>query len=98
MERTPEPLDILDSDDSVLGQLNREQLEAIVRRFRVSNLRTLDLLFLKATLTHHRRKKKLASAPSASAPTPPPLWAMKMTSATVANTAIQIFSRCAGSI
>jgi hypothetical protein len=26
----------LDSDDSVLGQLNREQLEAIVRRFRVS--------------------------------------------------------------
>ncbi|KAF2833541.1 hypothetical protein CC86DRAFT_415385 [Ophiobolus disseminans] len=34
VERTPEPLDILDSDDSVLGQMNREQLEAIVRRFR----------------------------------------------------------------
>lgn len=35
IERTPEPIEVLDSDDMVLGQLNREQLEAIVRRFRV---------------------------------------------------------------
>ncbi|CAN9441353.1 unnamed protein product [Alternaria alternata] len=34
VERTPDPVDFLDSDDTVLGQLNREQLEAIVRRFR----------------------------------------------------------------
>jgi hypothetical protein len=39
IERTPEvdPLELLDSDDSALAQLNREQLEAIVRRFRVSS-------------------------------------------------------------
>jgi len=35
IERTPDPVDVLDSDDMVLGQLNREQLESIVRRFRV---------------------------------------------------------------
>ncbi|RYN23470.1 hypothetical protein AA0112_g9379 [Alternaria arborescens] len=34
VERTPDPVDFLDGDDTVLGQLNREQLEAIVRRFR----------------------------------------------------------------
>ncbi|OWY48808.1 hypothetical protein AALT_g8180 [Alternaria alternata] len=34
IERTPDPVDFLDGDDTVLGQLNREQLEAIVRRFR----------------------------------------------------------------
>ncbi|KAI4685193.1 hypothetical protein J4E81_009006 [Alternaria sp. BMP 2799] len=34
IERTPDPADVLDSDDMVLGQLNREQLESIVRRFR----------------------------------------------------------------
>ncbi|KAF1937305.1 hypothetical protein EJ02DRAFT_458833, partial [Clathrospora elynae] len=34
IERTPDPVDLLNGDDSVLGQLNREQLEAIVRRFR----------------------------------------------------------------
>ncbi|KAL1797329.1 hypothetical protein ACET3X_003935 [Alternaria dauci] len=34
VERTPDPVEVLDSDDTVLGQLNREQLEAIVRRFR----------------------------------------------------------------
>lgn len=37
VERTPDPLDIFDSDDSAIGQLNREQLEAIVRRLRVSS-------------------------------------------------------------
>jgi hypothetical protein len=36
VERTPNPLDLLDSDDTPVGQMNREQLEAIVRRFRVS--------------------------------------------------------------
>ena len=35
IERTPDPVDVLDSDDMVLGQLNREQLESIARRFRV---------------------------------------------------------------
>lgn len=35
IERTPDPIDLLASDDTVLGQMNREQLEAIVRRFRV---------------------------------------------------------------
>jgi hypothetical protein len=35
VERTPDPLDLLDSDDTTVGQMNREQLEAIVRRFRV---------------------------------------------------------------
>ncbi|CAG5182045.1 uncharacterized protein ALTATR162_LOCUS9964 [Alternaria atra] len=34
IERTPDRVDFLDSDDTMLGQLNREQLEAIVRRFR----------------------------------------------------------------
>ncbi|KAI5379955.1 hypothetical protein J4E82_001502 [Alternaria postmessia] len=34
IERTPDPVDFLDGDDTVLGQLNREQLEAIVWRFR----------------------------------------------------------------
>ncbi|CAN9373262.1 unnamed protein product [Alternaria alternata] len=34
VERTPDPVEFLDSDDTVLGQLNREQLEAIVQRFR----------------------------------------------------------------
>jgi hypothetical protein len=35
IERTPDPLDLLDSDNTEIGQMNREQLEAIVRRFRV---------------------------------------------------------------
>ncbi|KAH7084824.1 hypothetical protein BKA63DRAFT_573833 [Paraphoma chrysanthemicola] len=34
VERTPEPCDLLSSDDDVLNQLNREQLEAMIRRFR----------------------------------------------------------------
>ncbi|CAN9282483.1 unnamed protein product [Alternaria alternata] len=34
VERTPDPVEFLDSDDTVLGQLNREQLEAIVQRLR----------------------------------------------------------------
>ncbi|KAF1830661.1 hypothetical protein BDW02DRAFT_601471 [Decorospora gaudefroyi] len=33
IERTPDPLELLASNDSVIGQVNREQLEAIVRRF-----------------------------------------------------------------
>lgn len=36
IERTPDPVELLENDHSVFGQLNREQLEAIVRRFHVS--------------------------------------------------------------
>ncbi|KAH3970147.1 hypothetical protein HBI25_050640 [Parastagonospora nodorum] len=34
IERTPDPLDLLEDDDTPVGQMNREQLEAIIRRFR----------------------------------------------------------------
>ncbi|KAG9190577.1 hypothetical protein G6011_08665 [Alternaria panax] len=34
IERTPDSVEFLDSDDMLLGQLNREQLEAVIRRFR----------------------------------------------------------------
>ncbi|RAR02987.1 hypothetical protein DDE83_008388 [Stemphylium lycopersici] len=34
IERTPDPIDLLANDDSVIGQMNREQLETIVRRLR----------------------------------------------------------------
>ncbi|KAF1921827.1 hypothetical protein BDU57DRAFT_563962 [Ampelomyces quisqualis] len=34
VEHSPDPLDLLYSDDDAVAQLNREQLEAIVRRFR----------------------------------------------------------------
>ncbi|KAF2025119.1 hypothetical protein EK21DRAFT_93521 [Setomelanomma holmii] len=34
VERTPEPFDLVDGDNETLRQLNMEQLEAIVRRFR----------------------------------------------------------------
>jgi len=38
IKRTPEPeaFELLEGDDSGLAQMNREQLEAIIRRFRVS--------------------------------------------------------------
>jgi hypothetical protein len=53
IERTPEPLQLLNNDDTPLGQLNREQLEAIVRRLReqeearlrVKRERSSDTLF-----------------------------------------------------
>lgn len=34
--RTPEPRDLLDDDGGALGRLNREQLEAMLRRMLVS--------------------------------------------------------------
>ncbi|KAI8934334.1 hypothetical protein NX059_009070 [Plenodomus lindquistii] len=34
VERTPDPIDLLDSDDGALAQMDREQLQAIVRRMR----------------------------------------------------------------
>jgi hypothetical protein len=49
----PEPFELLDSDDSVLGQMNREQLEAIVRRFRVSQI------LLSLSVNRESRKAKL---------------------------------------